>query len=333
LFEEAQQISASPGSTYLVVDWPKDDHQEKRCGLPSGWGEAQSYRCSMNESGPGPVVTEQAIVEGLCALGLDKSSVVIVHSSLRSFGYVEGGALTGCRALVDVCGTVFRPAFSWDLTGVPAPPGRERPQNAACVASSWEEFDAAVARAVPFTVDLPIDREIGLIPETFRRALPHRRSTHPLLSFIVAGPLAEDLVAAQRLDWCLGPIEALAQLGGDVLLLGVSHASNTAIHLAEQRLGRSCFYRYAKADRGVWMELPNISGCSDSFDAIEPEVVRVTRQVRIGTCRARRLSVRTILAVVERLIRADPGALLCQGDRCRCPAALQQRLAWLAAEQ
>jgi aminoglycoside 3-N-acetyltransferase len=287
----------------------------------------------MNESSPGLIVTEQAISEGLRILGLDKSSAVIVHASLRSFGYVEGGALSVCRALADVCGTVLLPASSWDLTGVPAPPGLERPHNAARVAASWEDFDVALTQAVPFTVDLPIDREIGQIPETFRRVLPHHRSMHPLLSFIAAGQLAEELVAAQRLDWCLGPIEALAQHGGDVLLLGVSHTSNTAIHLAEQRLGRSRFYRYAKADRGVWMELPNISGCSDSFDAIEPEVVRLTREVRIGNCRARCLSVQTILTVVERLILADPGALLCGGHNCRCPAALQQRLAWLVAER
>jgi aminoglycoside 3-N-acetyltransferase len=284
----------------------------------------------MTESAPS--VTERAIAEGLRSLGLDRSSAVIVHSSLRSFGYVEGGALAVGRAIVDVCGTVLLPAFSWDLTGVPAPPGLVRPHNAVHMVSSWEEFDAALARAVPFTVDLPIDREIGLIPETFRRAVSHRRSTHSLLSFIAAGPLAENLLAAQRLDWPLGPIEAIAQHDGDVLLLGVSHTSNTAIHLAEQRLGRSRFYRYAKVERGVWMELPNISGCSDSFDAIEPELVDVTHEVRIGDCRARRIPLQTILTVVERLIRADPGALLCQGDTCRCPAALQQRLAWLAAQ-
>jgi aminoglycoside 3-N-acetyltransferase len=283
----------------------------------------------MTESAP--VVTERAIAEGLRSLGLDKSSAVIVHSSLRSFGYVEGGALAVCRALVDVCGTILLPAFSWDLTGVPAPPGLVRPHNAVRVASSWEEFDAAVARAVPFTVDLPVDREIGLIPETFRRALSHHRSNHPLLSFIAAGPLADELVAAQRLDWFLGPIEALAEHDGDVLMLGVSHTSNTAIHLAEQRLGRSRFYRYAKAERGVWIELPNISGCSDSFDAIEPKLIDVTREARIANCRARRVPVQTILTVVERLIRADPSALLCKGETCRCPAALQQRLAWLAA--
>ena len=56
------------------------------------------------------------------------------------------------------------------------------------------------------------------------------------------------------------------RLGGAVLLRDVDHTFNTTIHLAEQRLGRSCFYRYAKLDDGVWMALPNIPGQSHRFD-------------------------------------------------------------------
>jgi aminoglycoside 3-N-acetyltransferase len=279
------------------------------------------------------MVTEHTIAAGLRDLGLDSSSAVIVHSSLRSFGPVVGGAPAVCRALVSVCGTVLLPAGSWDLTGVPAPPSLVRPSNAAQVASSWETFDAALERALPFADDLPIDRELGRIPETMRRQFPHRRSQHPLLSYLAVGRYADTLIAAQRLDWPLGPIEALAELDGHVLLLGVSHSANTAIHLAEQRLGRSRFYRYAKAARGVWMELPNIPGQSHRFDAIEPALADVTREVLIGACRARRIAVAHVLNAAERLIAADPAALLCGDPNCRCSAALQQRLAWIAARQ
>jgi aminoglycoside N3'-acetyltransferase len=36
------------------------------------------------------MVTESAIVHGLRALGLNSSSAIIVHASLRSFGEVSG---------------------------------------------------------------------------------------------------------------------------------------------------------------------------------------------------------------------------------------------------
>ncbi len=278
------------------------------------------------------MVTASDIVDGLRVLGLNSSSAVIVHASLRSFGEVSGGASIVCQALFSTGATLLVPAGSWDLTGIPAPPGLLRPHNAAPMASTWQEFDKALSRAVPFTDDLPIDKELGLIPETMRRAYPHHRSHHPLMSYLALGPHASALVAAQRLDWPLGPLEALAELEGDVLLLGVSHTSNTVIHLAEQRLGRSRFYRYAKVADRVWMELPNIPGQSHRFDEIEPHCRAATQEVMIGSCRARRVPIREVLAVAERLILANPAALLCEHPDCRCFAALQQRLETLSRE-
>lgn len=276
------------------------------------------------------MVTKALIVQELQALGLNESSSVLVHASLRSFGWVDGGADTVCRALVETCGTVMVVAGSWELTGLPAPPGLVRPRNAYYQADSWEAFDETLSKAASFTPDMPVDKWLGRIAETMRLSFPHYRGDHPLFSFLAVGAHARQLVESQRLDWPLGPIEALAELGGDVLLLGVDHSANTTIHLAEQRLGRSRFYRYAKAAPGVWMELPNISGESHRFEEIESELRAVTRKVRVGGCWARRVAVHDVLASAERLILADPAALLCDDQDCaRCAAALRQRLAIL----
>lgn len=252
---------------------------------------------------------------------------MIVHTSLRSFGWVDGGADAVCQALVRTCGTVLMPSGSWDLTGIPAPPGLVRPDNAPHVAESWEEFDRSLAAAVPYAPDLPIDRWLGVVPETMRQRHPHARSPHPLFGFLAVGERCRELIAASRSDFPLGPLDALARSGGDVLLLGVGHTSNTAIHLAEQRAGSSRFFRYAKIDEGVWGEFPNVSGESHRFDEIEPELAPLTAEVMIGECRARRIAISDVLATTERLITADPTALLCEDSECRCGAALRQRLA------
>jgi aminoglycoside 3-N-acetyltransferase len=272
------------------------------------------------------MVTEADIVHGLRGLGLHGSSTVIVHASLRSFGHVEGGAYTVCQALLSTGATLLLPAASWEMTGIPAPSGLLRPWNAAKIASTWQTFDEAVSRAVPFSDQLPIDKELGIIPETMRRSFPHLRSRHPLMSYIALGTHAQDLIGAQRLNWPLGPLEALAERQGNVLLLGVTHTSNTAIHLAEQHLGRSRFYRYAKVADQVWMELPNMPGESHRFDDIEPALRPATQEAMIGPCRARRIPIQDVLAIAERLMRANPAALLCDDPACRCFAALQQRL-------
>ena len=275
------------------------------------------------------MLDQTTVSQGLAELGLDGSSTVLVHASLRSFGHVAGGAATVCRALAATCGTVMMLAGSGDLTRVPAPPGLIRPHNAYFTADSWPEFDEIVASRVPFAADLPVDKWLGTIAETMRCTVAHERGAHPLLSFLATGTHARRLVAAQRVEWPLGPIEELAALGGDVLLLGVGHTSNTTIHLAEQRLGRARFYRYAIGAPGVWQELPNIPGDSHRFEEIEPHLRAATAETRIGSCHARRIPATEVLRAADRLIRADPGAMLCDDPDCRCTAALQQRLAAL----
>lgn len=278
------------------------------------------------------VVTEDEVVQGLRRLGLDASSAVIVRASLRSFGRVDGGAEAVCRALITVCGTVLMPSGTWDLTGIPAPPGLVRLHNADYSAESWEAF-TDLDWAVAFSPDLPVDRELGRIAETMRLTVEPERGAHPMFGFLAAGTHAGELIGAQTLDWPLGPLDVLADLGGDVLLLGVDHTSNTAIHLAEQRLGRARFYRYAKAAPGVWMELPNNAGASHRFDEIEPELRPSTTEVQIGQCQARRLPIQDVLAAATHLITADPAAMLCEDPTCRCGAALQQRLTSLQQQE
>lgn len=278
-------------------------------------------------------VTETDLIDGLRALGLDRDSTVVVHSSLKSFGHVDGGASTVCRALMATCGTVLMPAFTFDATGISgAPPGHDRPHNGYFNAESWDAFDAAVRERAPLSGDTPVDDDIGAIPETFRQLPGVRRSRHPMFSWVAAGEKADTLLDAQVLASPLAPLQALADLDGDVLLLGVGHWTNTTIHLAEQRCGRSRFWRFAVIEHGIWVELPNIPGDSSAFGRLD-DVLQPDAGVTIGACHARRYRAREILRVVESLIEADPAALLDldhPGDE-RTDAAYRQRLAWLAS--
>lgn len=264
------------------------------------------------------------IADGLSRLGLTDRSSVVVHASLRSFGYVHGGASTVVEALTATCGTVVMMAGSSDLTSVSAPPGLVRPHNAFDNADSWEDFDRMVEAATPYRPDLPVSRWLGRIAEALRQTPGAARGPHPLYSFVAVGDHAADVIGAERLDCQLGPLERLAQLDGDVLLLGVDHSSNTTIHLAEQHVGRGYFYRYARDRSGLWIEVPNVSGESHRFDEIEPLLRPATIETMIGACRARRIPIADLLAIAERLLRADPAALLCDDADCRCVAALEQ---------
>lgn len=261
---------------------------------------------------PRLTITHADLVAGLRALGLDGTSHVVVHSSLAAFGRVEGGAATVVRALLDVCGTVVMPAFTYQC-GAWAP-GGVFPGNAYAPAP-WPDYNP-----VPFGPAEPVHRAIGAIPETFRRDFGALRSNHPTLSFVAKGPDAAAILGAQRLDEPLAPLAALRDLGGDVLLLGVDHRSNTSIHVAEREAGRHTLLRHALTPTGG-VVTPNGGGCSRGFGAIELRVADITREARLGAARVRRLPLRPLIERARALVAAGPFALLCDLPDCeRCGA-------------
>jgi len=63
-----------------------------------------------------PVVRRQMIGDGLRALGLGAGDLVVVHSSLSSFGWVDGGAdavIDALLAAVAPGGTVVMPTLTF----------------------------------------------------------------------------------------------------------------------------------------------------------------------------------------------------------------------------
>jgi aminoglycoside 3-N-acetyltransferase len=114
------------------------------------------------------------------SVGLSGSSRVIVHASLKSFGFVEGGARTVVQVLLDTCQLVLMPAFTEDQTFV-WPAIGDTPLN------SYPPPDSRTREASPFRMDMPIDSSIGKIPESMRRDFNALRSQHPALSFVGAG--------------------------------------------------------------------------------------------------------------------------------------------------
>ena len=111
---------------------------------------------------------------------------------------------------------------------------------------------------------------MGIVAETLRRHPRARRSLHPIQSF--AGIYADKFLAAQTLQNPLGPIGALAEADGWVLLLGVDHTVDTSIHYAEKLAGRKQFTRWALLSDRI-IECPGFPGDSAGFDAIAPDLV------------------------------------------------------------
>ena len=234
---------------------------------------------------------------------------VIVHSSLKSFGEVEGGAQTVVNALARAFPVVIVPTFTYKTMLVPLTGPSD---NAITYGSGADQNRLAEF----FTPRMPADPLMGHIPETFRKHPRAERSSHPIQSF--AGINAGKFLQVQSLDDSLAPLGRLEKLGGWVVLLGVDHTVNTSIHYAEKLAGRRQFVRWALTPKGV-VTCPGFPGCSAGFQTIAPEMERFTRQVQIGRALVQAVPISMLFKVVIARIKKDPLALLCQQEDCeRC---------------
>lgn len=176
--------------------------------------------------------TRTSLAEDLRALGLRSGDRVLVHASLKSLGWVAGGAVAVIQALQDTLspsGTLVVPTHTSGLTdparwqNPPIPP----------------EWVPEVRAGLPvFDPDRTPSEWMGAIAETLRTWPDVQRSHHPHVSFAAWGADAAVIVGGHELSMSLGegpPLARLYDLHARVLLIGTNNC--TSLHLAEVRAG------------------------------------------------------------------------------------------------
>jgi aminoglycoside 3-N-acetyltransferase len=213
--------------------------------------------------------TRQSLSEDLRRLGLKPDMDVIVHSSLSSLGWVNGGAVAVIQALTDVVtssGTVIMPTHSGEysdpaLWGNPPVP---------------EEWWTIIRETMPaFEPQITPSKGMGIIPEVFRNWPGVVRSTHPAYSFAAWGKNADFIVANQPLDFPMGeqsPLSNLYSLSGYILLLGVGFGNNTSFHLSEYQSGKRTLCNAGapiiRNGERIWITYKDIEFETEQFELI-----------------------------------------------------------------
>ena len=250
------------------------------------------------------------LVSAFQALGLQEVPVV-AHASLKPFGYIPGGAEAVLHAMLASFASVIMPTHTYKTKIIP----EVGPPNNGIVYGNGIYKNKM---AQPFHMGMRADPMMGVLPEALRNYPSALRTAHPILSF--AGMNADYILFTQTLYEPLAPIGALAEQGGWVVLVNVDHTVNTSIHYAEKLAGRKQFVRWALVDDRV-VECPNYPGDSMGFQAIEEHIRGDTRRVKIGDAFIDAVPLKRLFEVVQRRIKQDPLALLCDRIECeRCMA-------------
>jgi len=164
-----------------------------------------------------PVVTKEDIVTALRAAGIQLGDIILVHSSMKSFGFVEGGPEAVVDALLESVGkdgTVIVPTLSATYTKGSA---------------SGFAFNSKTTPS-----------RVGLITETFRKRPNTVRSNHPTHSLAAIGPKARELMEGHWPGSTFGidgPYGKCVKAGAKIVFLGAPMTSNTTLHAVEEWLG------------------------------------------------------------------------------------------------
>jgi aminoglycoside 3-N-acetyltransferase len=175
--------------------------------------------------------TRESLLQDMRAIGIQTGDRIMAHTSMRSLGWVNGGAVAYIQALQDAVGengAIVMPTQS----GYNSDPGDWRHPP---IPPEWVD---EVKRTMPaYDQALTPTRRMGAVSELFRTMPGVFRSSHPSGSFAAWGANAEAIAAnhgVQRIGE-ESPAAKLYDLDGKVLLVGVGYDRNTSFHLAEYR--------------------------------------------------------------------------------------------------
>lgn len=245
-----------------------------------------------------PTVNARDIETALHELGITRGDIVMVHSSLSRFGFVEGGAPAVVQAVTQAVGsegTAIFPTFTFTLRDQECP-----------------VFDLRDTLS-----------EVGLITEVARKVPGAFRTSHFLHSVCVLGNPRRFAELPCYTSWGADtPFMELVRLKGWVLLFGVSYSSCTLLHAAEQAVNVS--YRYERRMIGTLIDvhgqakphacstLQRASGYDNDFNRMTERCVAagVQHTTRVGAATITAVRANHLFSLAVDALQRDMGALL-----------------------
>ncbi len=222
------------------------------------------------------------LVIGFSDLGVDTGDTILVHSSYKAFGGVEGGPQTVIDSLLEVLGeegTLIMPTFNFDF----------------CKGAPWDVRNTL--------------SQMGVITNMVRENPEAKRVFHPIYSFAIIGEHAETLTRERYKSSFekKSLFGKLRDLNGKIMIIGLSYTNSmTFFHHIEQMEGVD--YRYLKAFTGTVTE-QNGEAYEDTFTMLVRDLDKgvITEVDPMGKLmeEAGLVSIRQIGDATVKLMKAD----------------------------
>ena len=238
------------------------------------------------------MVTKEDFKKALTDLGITKGMTLEVHSSLSSFGELEGGAMTvidTLKELVTEEGSIFMPALRLS---------KELPLT---------DEDKKLGITVKIKI-LPRDEErtaMGLVADTFRK-LPDTYTGTDVISTSGWGKHGKEALT--------GGLDYAIHNGGKALLLGVDIYKLTAMHYMEGATPKDISERFAPTE-----EINKLYPPDQWFmEAGHPPVKAwytiqkmayekgLIKEAQIGSCKAMFLDIWSVVSIYENELKNNP---------------------------
>jgi aminoglycoside 3-N-acetyltransferase len=245
------------------------------------------------------MLTLEKLVEGFRDLGVEEGDTLLVHSSYKSFGEVDGGPQTVVHALeaaLGVEGTLIMPTFNFDFNK----------------GQAWD------VRTTP--------SKMGILTELVRNDPRAKRVFHPFYSFAILGKHAGRLgslryKSAYERNSVFGK---LRDVDGKIMVIGLSYTNSmTFFHHIEQMEGVD--YRFLKQFTGEVTD-QNGNTYTDTFEMLVRDIDKgvitevdpmgalmeqagVIKSAKIGEAEVKLMKANEVYEFTAREMKRDPHLL------------------------
>ncbi len=247
--------------------------------------------------------SKQQLKDDLLKMGLNPTDSIMIHSSMKSIGDVEGGADTVLDTLSEYFaeGLLMLPTHTW-----------------AQMSSEYSLFDPKVEPAC-----------VGILPNLFFRRENVVRSLHPTHSIAALGKDAKEYVKGEEEAHTPCPPggcwDRLRVVNGKILLIGVTHARNTFIHSVEevldvpQRLTKEPVAMQVKMPSGEIKQVPmhrhyneKSPHISDNFDKLMQAFydTGAAKKVSFGDANCILCDAQQIFRITSYILEKEPNCLI-----------------------